>query len=183
MITADQANLLFSILTVIGQAIAIVTLLVLVVSWKRKKSHKLLAFLDKHAILFGFIVSSIAMLGSLTYSEIVGYTPCKLCWYQRILMYPQVLLFGLALLKKDKRIYDYSIALCAIGILIAFYHYMLQRGLAPSTICSVTTPDSCAQVPFLQFGYITIPMMSLTAFSMIFLFMLGIRLHKNLTKT
>lgn len=183
MISAVIPNLLFSTLTVIGQIIIVITLFVLLVSWKRRKSHKLLDFLNRHAILFAFIVALVSMAGSLTYSQLVGYTPCELCWFQRILMYPQVLLFGLALLKKDRKIYDYSIALCTIGILIASYHYMLQRGVAPSLICSITSPDSCAQVPFLQFGYITIPMMSLTAFSMILLFMLGIRLHNKLNQS
>ncbi|MBS3055777.1 MAG: disulfide bond formation protein B [Candidatus Aenigmarchaeota archaeon] len=184
MITASQANLLFSILTVIGQAIIIATLFVIVVSWKRKKSHKMLVFLDKHGILFAFVVALVAMTGSLTYSEIIGYEPCKLCWFQRILMYPQVALFGLALLKKDRSIRDYSILLSSLGVLIATYHYALQMGVAPVTSCSaVGSSVSCSQIFTMQFGYITIPMMSLTAFSMILLFMLGLRLHDNLKKS
>jgi len=117
----------------------------------------------------------------MTYSELVGYTPCELCWFQRILMYPQVAILGLALLKKDRNVYVYSIALSIIGVLIASYHYILQIGAAPALTCSsVGAAVSCAQKPFLQFGYITIPMMSLTAFSMILLFMIGLRLNKNI---
>lgn len=180
IITADQANVLFSILTVIGQIISLITIAVLVISWKKKKSHKLLEFLNKHAIKFGFIVALVSMIGSLTYSEIIGYVPCTLCWYQRILMYPQVLLLGLALIKKDRKIYDYIISICILGISFALYQYGLQIGVAPSLICSITSPDSCAQVQFVEFGYITIPMMSFTAFSMIFLYMLGMKLHHKL---
>lgn len=180
MISAEPVNLLFSTLTVIGQIIAVLTVIVIVVSWKRKKSHKILVFLEKNAVLFAFIVASVAMIGSLTYSEAVGYTPCELCWFQRILMYPQVAILGLALLKRDRNVYDYSIVLSALGILIATYHYLLQIGAAPALTCSaVGAAVSCSQAPFFGFGYITIPMMSLTAFSMILLFMLALKLSKK----
>ena len=183
MITAAQANLLFGSLTVIGQIIIALALVVLLVSWKRKKSHRLLVFLHKHAILFAFVVASIAMIGSLTYSEVVGFEPCELGWFQRILMYPQVALLGLALLKRDTKIRDYIMVLSILGVLIAAYHYLLQVGLAPSVVCSaVGYSASCSQTFVLQFGYITIPMMSLTAFSMILLFMLGMKLHDRLMK-
>lgn len=182
MISAEIPNLLFSILTVIGQIIIALTLIVFVASWSKKKSHKLLEFLNSHVILFAFIVALVAMSGSLTYSELVGYQPCEFCWFQRILMYPQVLILGLALLRKDRNVWIYSAGLSVIGVLIAAYHYILQLGYVPA-ICSATgAAVSCAQTPFFEFGYITIPMMSITAFSMILLFMLGMKLHERLQK-
>jgi hypothetical protein len=181
MISAEIPNLLFSILTVVGQIIVAIALVVLVLSWKRKKIHRLLEFDGRHAVLFAFIVALISMIGSLSYSELVGYEPCKLCWFQRILMYPQVAILGIALLKRDKNAQDYCMTLSVLGMLIAAYHYMLQIGVAPATSCSaVGASISCSQVFVMQFGYITIPMMSLTAFSMIFLFMAGLKLHKKL---
>lgn len=184
MISADIPNLIFSTLAVIGQIIIAITLVVLFVSWRKKRSHKLLDFLNRHAILFAFIVALVSMTGSLTYSELVGYTPCELCWFQRILMYPQVAILGIALLKKDKSVQDYSIVLSILGVSIAAYHYLLQRGVVAVSSCSaVGAAVSCAQVPFLQFGYITIPMMSFTAFSMILSFMIGLRLHSRLNQS
>ena len=182
MIPAEIPNLLFSILTVIGQIIVAIALVVLFLSWKRKKIHKLLEFDGRHAILFAFIVALISMTGSLVYSELVGYEPCKLCWFQRILMYPQVAILGIALLKRDKNAQDYCIALSVLGMMTAAYHYMLQIGAAPAISCSaVGSSASCSQVFVMQLGYITIPMMSLTAFSMIFLFIVGLKLHRKLS--
>ena len=87
-------------------------------------------------------------------------------------MYPQVILLGMAWLKKDYGIILYSLALSVIGALIAGYHYLLQIGLVPSVNCSaVGYSISCSQRFVMQFGYITIPMMSLTAFLLIIIFM------------
>lgn len=167
-----------SLLTVLGQIIIVV----LLISFLLKKTGKhvpLLAFVQKNAILFAFIVAFIATTGSLFYSEIAGYDPCKLCWFQRIFMYPQVLLLGIALLKKDRGIAPYCIVLSVVGTTIAAYHYLLQLGIAPELSCGVVGYSvSCAQLFVMHFGYITIPMMALTAFLMIVFFLLCIPMKK-----
>lgn len=134
-------------------------------------------FLRKNYLIFGFIVSLVATLGSLFYSDIMGYEPCTLCWYQRILIYPQVLLFGLAIFRKDRKIYPYILALSIPGALIAFYHYMLQLGImGESVVCSIVGYSvSCSENFFTNFGYITIPMMALTSFILIIILALNAR--------
>lgn len=125
-----------------------------------------------NAVLFSLIVAVLATAGSLFYSEIAGYEPCKLCWFQRIFMYPQVILLAIALWKRDDHIRLYSIWLSAVGAVIAAYHYLLQIGVISGGPCSaVGYSVSCAQRFVLQHGYITIPMMALTAFLMITVFM------------
>ncbi|OGF23898.1 hypothetical protein A3H66_01205 [Candidatus Falkowbacteria bacterium RIFCSPLOWO2_02_FULL_45_21] len=114
------------------------------------------------------------MLGSLFYPEIAQYAVCRLCWYQRIFMYPQAILLGLAAWRQDKNIALYSIILSAFGALIAAYHYYIQLSgaLAAVPSCSaVGYSVSCSERFIMQFGYITIPLMSLTAFLMIILIM------------
>lgn len=87
-------------------------------------------------------------------------------------MYPQVLLLGIALFKKDKGISDYIISLSVIGALIALYHYLLQIDVAPEVSCDIVGYSvSCVQRFVMQFGYITIPMMSFTAFLLITMLM------------
>lgn len=114
------------------------------------------------------MVALVAMVGSLIYSEIIGYEPCKLCWLQRIFMYSQVILLGMALFKKDYKIISYSIVLSIIGAIIAGYHYLLQLGVASGLPCSaVGYSVSCSQRFVMQYGYITIPMMALSAFVLI----------------
>ena len=148
-------------------AAQILVLVILAAAFLRKE--KVLRFFGDNAVLFALIVALIATSGSLFYSEIAGYEPCKLCWFQRIFMYPQVLLLGLALWKKEgKQIAPYSVLLSSIGALIAGYHYLLQLDLVPSLPCSaVGYSVSCSQRFVMQFGYITIPLMAFTAFLLI----------------
>lgn len=175
MTMISTANLILSSLTVIGQAIIGFAVILLIIH-----NEKLIRFFGKNAILFSFIVALIATLGSLFYSEIAGFEPCKLCWFQRILMYPQAFLLGMAFWKKDKSMRDYSIVLSAIGAVIAGYHYLLQIGVAPDLPCSaVGYSVSCSQRFVMNFGYITIPMMALTAFMLILLFMFGNKLYSK----
>lgn len=137
---------------------------------KRLRRNSLFHLFGKNAFIFALIVSLTATLGSLFYSEIAGFEPCKLCWYQRILMYPQVVLLGLAVKRKDKSIADYILALSALGAPVAAYHYFLQRAESPFAPCSVVGYSvSCSQRFTMQYGYITIPFMALTAFVLILL--------------
>lgn len=126
---------------------------------------------------FSLVVAGIAMSGSLFYSDIAGYTPCKLCWFQRILMYPLVIVFGVFLWKKVKNLNELPIIMASIGGLIAAYHYAMQvtdmvglKGLIPEPCSVVGYSPSCSEVFDLSYGYITIPMMALTAFVMILIF-------------
>jgi len=146
----------------------------------RKKLNSIFDFIGKNGLLFAFIVSLVATLGSLFYSEIAGYEPCKLCWLQRIFMYPQTILLGIALWRKDRNIGLYGLVLSIIGGLIAGYHYVMQLGLVPSLPCSaVGYSVSCTQRFVLQFGYITMPMMAFTAFTLIIVSLFFYNLHNK----
>jgi len=172
---APIVNQVLSILTIIAQVLIVLLVISLIV-----KKSLLPRFLIKRGFVLAFIVAVIAVLGSLTYSNIIGYEPCELCWFQRILMYPQVILLGMALVKKDYKIANYSIVLSAIGALIAVYNYLLQIGAAPATTCSIVGYSaSCSQQFILQYGYITIPMMALSAFVLMILLLKAYK--KNLS--
>ncbi|MDO8661577.1 MAG: disulfide oxidoreductase [Candidatus Woesearchaeota archaeon] len=176
---AQPVTLLLATLTIIGQLLVLSYILL----WIGKKFSQTLhsgytkvSFLfSQKVLLFSVIVALVATLGSLFYSEIALYEPCRLCWFQRIFMYPQVILFGVALWKKTTGVIKYIIPLSIIGGLISAYHYFIQiRGIAQPAVldaCSITGV-SCVSTQFLTFGYITIPLMALTAF--IILIMLGL---------
>ena len=154
-----------------GKQVAAVFLLILLLAG-RKRWFSVFNFTANNSFLFAFIVALTATAGSLFYSEIAGFTPCTLCWYQRILMYPQVFLFGVALWKNEYKTADYHIVLSILGALIAGYHYLLQIGVLPELPCSaVGFSVSCAERFTMNLGYITIPLMSLTAFLLIILLM------------
>ena len=161
-------NQILSLFTITAQILIIGLFAVILL-----KKSKILDFTGRHAILFSFIIALTATVGSLFYSEVAGFEPCKLCWFQRIFMYPQVILLGLAFLKKDGNIADYVLGLSAPGVIIAGYHYLLQLGVAPAFSCSaVGYSVSCSQRFVMNFGYITIPLMAFSAFLLIILLQL-----------
>ncbi len=167
-----------SYLTILGQLTIIFLLLLIFLPFKKRSF--IFSFFSKNSYIFSFIVALMATSGSLYYSEIAGFTPCILCWYQRILMYPQVPLLAVALWKNEKIITDYILTLSLLGAPLSIYHYLLQLGLVPNISCSaVGFSISCAEKFVMNFGYITIPLMAATAFVMISLFMLLFKRSKN----
>lgn len=168
-------NTTLSWLTVLGQILVVVVLIQLL---RGKTQSKLMAFIAKHGVLLAAGVALAAMLGSLSYSDIVGYEPCKLCWWQRIFMYPQVFLLGIAAYKKSVHRHVmsyYGIIFSVIGAVIALAHYLLQRGIIDFSCEAVGYSVSCAKVFTMNLGYITIPLMAFTAFIMMFVCLLVYR--------
>ncbi|MAH03215.1 disulfide bond formation protein B [Candidatus Pacearchaeota archaeon] len=159
---------ILSVLTVIGDIFIVVFLLSLVYQYFSKKKINF-NIIKENSLFLSFIVALIATLGSLFYSEIAGYTPCKLCWFQRIFMYPQTILLGIALFRKAKRAHYYLIPLNIIGAFIALNHYLIQR-MEYATSCGIEAVSCSVKYTF-HFGYITIPMMALTAFCLMIIFL------------
>lgn len=129
-------------------------------------------YIKKFSIQAAFLIALTAMSGSLYFSEVRGFAPCILCWYQRILMYPQTFILGSALISKSKNSYLYVLPMTVLGIFLSAYHYYLQMNpnqLAPCT--TVGFSFSCSQRFTTNYGYITIPWMALSAFVLISFFM------------
>ncbi len=125
------------------------------------------------ARILAFLIALVSMSGSLFYSEVAKYTPCLLCWWQRIFMYPQTLLIGMGIVKDDKNVADYSIGFSAVGAIIATYHYYIQLGGKSFFSCAqIGYSSECSQRFTLEFGYVSIPMMALTAFVAIMILMI-----------
>lgn len=124
------------------------------------------------SIYIAWIVSVVATLGSLYFSEIRGFLPCELCWYQRILMYPLSIILGIATFQDDRTVKKYVLPIAIIGWGIALFHYLEQKvpGFAAIKPCKGGVPCSGEYINWL--GFITIPFLSLTAFSLIIVFML-----------
>lgn len=123
----------------------------------------LFSFIKKYALSLSLTAALSAVIGSLILSDGIGFEPCILCWYQRIFLYPQALLFAIALKKRDNSIFTYTLPLSYIGGAIALYQSYVQWGGASFLSCTATG-SACAKIFFTEFGYITIPVMSLTAF-------------------
>lgn len=126
-----------------------------------EKTRKFLShYVDELSLLLVLTATS----GSLYLSNFLGYTPCRLCWFQRILMYPLVIILAIGLFLKKDDISDYVLPFTLIGVPLAFYHYVIQRvDQFKSAGCSVLEVSCSTEYTF-YFDYITIPMMALTAF-------------------
>lgn len=122
----------------------------------------------ENLLSIAWIASFIATLGSLYFSEIMQYTPCDLCWYQRIFMYPLVIILGIGVFKKDASIALYTLILSGIGGCISIYHYSIQKidFLGENSISCGIVPCTGEYINWL--GFITIPFLALIAFIIIF---------------
>ncbi len=130
-------------------------------------------FIDQNSAYLAWAVALIASLGSLGFSQILHYTPCVLCWYQRIAMYPLVVILAVGILTADKKLANYVLPLSIGGGVIAFYHSLLQWGILPEKIAPCVAGVSCLTKYINWFGFITIPFMSLIAFVIITALMLN----------
>lgn len=128
--------------------------------------------IQKNILYLAWIQALAATLGSLYYSEVKNYTPCTLCWYQRILIYPLVLIIAVGILRKDKNLPFYVLPLSIPGWFIALYHILLQKGILPEAIAPCTIGASCLTKYTGYFGFITIPVMSFATFTVINICML-----------
>lgn len=114
-----------------------------------------------------WIIALVATLSSLYYSEVRHFLPCALCWYQRILLYPLVLVLPVGILKKDQWLHFYVLPLAIIGGLIALYQNLLVYKVIPESAAPCVAGVSCTVKYVEYFGFITIPFLSLTAFVVI----------------
>ncbi len=132
-------------------------------------------WLRKNIVYLALIQAIAATIGSLYFSEAKNFVPCLLCWYQRILMYPLVLLIAVGILKKDKGLPSYILPLSILGMAVAFYQYLLQMGWLPESSLPCTLGVSCATRYVAWFGFVTIPFLSFTAFTIITISMIIMR--------
>ncbi len=114
-----------------------------------------------------WLFASVSVAGSVFFSEVLKFPPCKLCWYQRICLFPLVPILLAALFPFNKSVVKFSLPLAIIGWLIAVYHNLLYIGIIPKSLQPCGKDLSCTDVQLNVFGFITIPLLSLLAFSLI----------------
>ncbi len=156
----------FFALAAIASNIATVGLLILAVAG-RSKDRSPFEFLRGTTLWFAGAIALFATLGSLYLSEIVGLIPCKLCWYQRIAMYPSALFLLIAAARKDSRIRLYVATLATIGAGIAVWHRLIQAYPSLDSVACAAVGPPCSSPYIVEFGFITIPYMALSAFLLV----------------
>ena len=120
------------------------------------------------SLIFGaWLISCLSMGGSLFFSEVMEFPPCILCWYQRIAMYPLVAIFMVGLFPLSKEVFKYSAPFVALGWLIALWHNLLHLGIIKEDLSPCREGVSCSTVYINWMGFITIPLLSFVAFSLL----------------
>ena len=117
-------------------------------------------------LFLGWLLVSVSTTISLFFSTVLEYEPCVLCWYQRMCLFPMILILGVGLFPNfDKSVIKYSLPLAIAGGLTAFYHTLLYAGIIPESIQPCSKGVSCTEKYFELFGFVSIPMLSFIAFS------------------
>jgi len=130
-------------------------------------------------LLLAWITSIVSLVGSLFFSEVMKFVPCNFCWYQRILMYPLVIVLGVAFYQQDHKVTRYVLPLSFLGIIVSGYHYALQKipALKAFEVCTSGVPCSGQYINWL--GFITIPLLAFVGFMIITICMLWMRKQSN----
>lgn len=152
----------YAVLTIVA---FVISLAITIVLFKNSQKNVFV----KYGLVLMFITSLMATLGSLFFSDIAGWTPCKDCWLQRIVMYPQVVLLLVALYRRDRGIAPYILALSLIGLVLSGHHYAEQveaamKPLDPLIPCDASGESCAATKIHFTFGFITIPVMAFSVF-------------------
>jgi disulfide bond formation protein DsbB len=187
----DVATNFFLVLTLAADAAVVIALFcalaALVSPRARETVLGLVRTISPQAPLFAWIVAAVTTLGSLYYSEHAGFVPCELCWYQRILMYPLVIVLGVALLRRDRAVWITTLVFVGVGAPISLYHWLVERvpAFEESSSCSAITP--CSTPWFEKLGFVTLSWMALSSFLLIGVLMVcvavGARARRDVTPT
>lgn len=166
---------IFATLTLITNLSVITVIALRVASRHSDAAHRRIErirdWISEWGLFAAWSIASVSTLGSLYYSEVARFTPCKLCWYQRIAMYPLSVILAIAAIRSDRNVRGYVLPLVSIGALLSTYHYALQRlpGLSGGS-CDPAVP--CTVTWVWEFHYISIPFMALSGFVTIAMLML-----------
>lgn len=132
--------------------------------------------LQGNAIWLAWIVALVATVGSLIYSEVIHYEPCRLCWFQRIAMYPMAIILLIGAIRREYQIKYYALPFALTGLAISIYHYLMQ--VFPSLEGGACGTVSCSARLVEIFGFISIPYMAGMGFIVIAV-LLGFYVNKN----
>jgi len=124
-------------------------------------------------VFIAWLIASASTLGALFFSQVMGIAPCVLCWYQRVFMFPLVFVLAAGLFPFDARLLRYALPLAAVGWTIALFHVLVVAGVVPENIRPCAQGVPCKEQAIEWFGFLTIPLLSLIAFSLIGLLLIS----------
>ncbi|MCU0660581.1 MAG: disulfide bond formation protein B [Candidatus Pacebacteria bacterium] len=162
---AQNFNVVVSLFGILAQVVTLLLLASLIF----KKDWYVNRVAKRYSIILAFLTALFGTVFSLVYSDVIGFAPCTLCYVQRFFLYPQVAVLGVLLFRESILARKIALGLSSIGGGIALYHYYGQMFNVGALACDIGADgiSVCGQIPFIEFGYMTIPMLSLTSFILV----------------
>lgn len=162
-------NAMFAVLALVAIVLAVAAFVISFLSGSDREPSRLHSVVGRGARPLAAAIASVAMLGSLYYSEVRHFEPCRWCWYQRVCWYPLAMVLVLSVIRRDGGARRYAWPLASVGLVIASYHHLIERypDLADESGCSISVP--CTAPYFRVWGQITIAAMSVMGFLSILL--------------
>ena len=165
----EAAQLFFSLLAVVAGVAALVVLVARLSGRDDGVLGEIVRLADDAGLWVAAAVAVTSMIGSLYFSEVADYVPCRLCWFQRIAMYPLAVILVVAAVRGDRGVRWYAGPLAAIGAVVSSYHYLIEwRPSLEGGACDVG--PSCADIWFRDLGFVTLAFMALCGFVAILAF-------------
>jgi len=162
-VDVEAAQVFFALLALAAGTGAIGLVAARLLAGRSTGAARLVAAVDDVGLWLAFLVAGTCTAGSLYFSEVADYEPCRLCWYQRIAMYPLAVILLVAALRRDRSVRWYVAPLAAIGALISTYHYLVEwHPQLEGDVCGIG-PD-CSAIWFREFGFVTLAFMALCGF-------------------
>jgi disulfide bond formation protein DsbB len=160
----DAVQTFTSVLAIAAAALALAVLAMSALRRRSSSVDAVAASLDDAALWLAFLVAAGATAGSLYFSEVANYVPCRLCWFQRICMYPLSAVLLIAAIRRDRSVRWYALPLAGVGVVLSSYHYAIEwRPSLERGACGIG-PESCTTIWFREFGFVTLPFMALCGF-------------------
>jgi len=126
-------------------------------------------------LLSAWCIAASSALGSLFFSHVMGFAPCVLCWYQRICLFPLVIILATGLFPFDGGVVRYALPLAIGGWLTAVYHNLLYSGIIPQALAPCTQGVSCTEKYIEFLGFVSIPMLSLVCFTSLIILLIVLK--------
>jgi disulfide bond formation protein DsbB len=162
----QSMELFSSLLAIVAAAGVVVVFVVRIAAPRVSVARQLADGLHGAALWLAWLVAAVATAGSLYFSEVADYVPCRLCWFQRICMYPLAGILLVAALRKDRDVRWYALPLAVAGLGVSTYHYVIEwRPSLGEGACAVG--PSCTDIWFRELGFVTLAFMALAGFAVI----------------
>jgi disulfide bond formation protein DsbB len=171
-VDVDAVEIFTSMLAVVALAGAVLLVVARLLASRMATARKAGSAVADAAPWLAFLVAAGATTGSLYFSEVANYVPCRLCWFQRTAMYPLAVVLLVAAIRRDRGAKFYVVPIAAAGALVSSYHYLLEwKPSLEGGACAAVGP-ACADIWFREFGFVTLAFMALAGFIAIIVFSL-----------